>query len=166
MGVAERPAVREMRISDLDQVMELELVTFRTPWRREVFENEIEAPGRHYVVAEHSDRIVGYGGLMVVDDDVHVNTLAAVRPGPVPAIGTRLMLCLVDRGLESGAAHLSLEVRSSNRQAQEFYRKFGMAPVGVRKHYYQDDDALIMWAHDIGSADYRQRLERLREALP
>ena len=166
MGIDRRPAVRGMRLSDLDQVMELELATFRTPWPREVFENEIEAPGRCYLVAEHSDRIVGYGGLMVVDDDAHVNTLAAVRPGPVPAIGTRLMLRLVDRGLEGGAQHLSLEVRASNRRAQEFYRKFGMAPVGVRKHYYQDDDALIMWAHDIGALDYRRRLDRIRDALP
>lgn len=155
-----------MRLSDLDQVMELERSTFRTPWDREVFENELEAPGRCYLVAAHSERVVGYGGLMVVDDDAHINTLAAVRPGPVPAIGTRLMLCLVNRGLGSGAQHLSLEVRASNRRAQEFYRKFGMAPVGVRKHYYQDDDALIMWVHDIGSVEYRQRLARIRDALP
>ncbi|MCY4370468.1 MAG: ribosomal protein S18-alanine N-acetyltransferase [bacterium] len=166
MGLADRPSVRRMRPSDLGQVMELERATFRTPWCREVFENEMEAPGRCYLVAEHSDRVVGYGGLMVVDDDAHVNTLAALRPSPVPAIGTRLMLSLVNRGLESGAQHLSLEVRASNRRAQEFYRKFGMAPVGVRKHYYQDDDALIMWVHDIGGLEYRHRLDRIREALP
>ena len=166
MGIGGLPSVREMRLSDLDQVMELERATFRTPWRRQVFESELEAPGRCYLVAEHSDRVVGYGGLMVVDDDAHINTLAAVRPGPVPAIGTSLMLCLVNRGLESGAQYLSLEVRSSNRRAQDFYRKFGLAPVGVRKHYYQDDDALIMWAHDIASVDYRLRLDGIRDALP
>ena len=103
---------------------------------------------------------------MVVGEDAHVNTLAAARPAPVPAIGTRLMLSLIARGLEGGAQHLALEVRASNRRAQEFYRKFGLAPVGVRKHYYQDDDALIMWAHDIRGADYRDRLHRIAEGLP
>lgn len=146
--------------------MELESVTFRTPWTKEVFEKEMGEPGRSYLVAEHAGKVVGYGGLMVVYDDAHINTLAAVRPGPVPAIGTRLMLCLVERGLKRGAQHLSLEVRVSNRQAQEFYRKFGMAPIGVRKHYYQDDDALIMWVHDIRGSDYRRQLDRIRDALP
>lgn len=167
MGVVLRPSIRGMHLRDLDQVMELERATFRKPWQRRVFVDELEEPGRCYLVAEHRDQVVGYGGLMVVDEDLHINTLAAVRPAPVPAIGTRLMLCLVTRGLEKGARHLSLEVRATNRRAQEFYRKFGMAPVGVRKHYYDDDDdALILWSHDIGSIDYRQRLDRIRNALP
>lgn len=159
-------AVREMDPADLDEVMELERVTFATPWSRQVFEDEMGARGRTYLVARHCSLIVGYGGMMVVGQDAHINTLATVRPAPVPAIGTLLMLALVDRGLEAGAEHLTLEVRTSNRRAQEFYRKFGMAPVGVRKHYYQDDDALIMWAHDIGGADYQDRLHRIRESLP
>ena len=158
--------VREMRSADLDQVMEVEEATFSIPWSRQVFLDEMEAPGRCYLVAEHAGRVVGYGGLTVVGEDAHINTLAAARPVSVPAVGTRLMLSLVARGLESGAEQVTLEVRASNGRAQEFYRKFGLAPVGVRKHYYQDDDALIMWAHDIGGADYRDRLDRIEEALP
>ena len=160
------PSVRDMRPADLDQVMELERITFATPWSRKVFEDEMGAPGRSYLVARHGSRMVGYGGMMVVGEDAHINTLATFRPPPVAAVGTRLMLSLVERGLEAGAEHLSLEVRTSNRRAQNFYRKFGMAPVGVRKHYYQDDDALIMWAHDIRGVDYQDRLHRIREALP
>ena len=166
MGVSGTTAVRDMGPADLDQVMEIERVTFATPWSREVFEDEMGAPGRSYLVARYGSRVVGYGGVMVVADDAHINTLATVRPAPVPAVGSRLMLALVDRGLEAGAEYLTLEVRTSNRRAQEFYRKFGMAPVGVRKYYYQDDDALVMWAHDIGGADYQARLHRIRDALP
>lgn len=166
MGVTPEVLVRNMEPRDLTQVMELERSTFRTPWRREVFEQEMDNPGRCYLVAECSDRIVGFGGLMMVDGDAHINTLATVRPAPVPAIGTRLMLALVERGLSQDAEYLSLEVRATNHRAQEFYRKFGMAPVGVRKFYYQDEDALIMWAHDIGGFEYRHRLDRIKEALP
>jgi hypothetical protein len=32
----------------------------------------------------------------------------------------------------------------------------------VRKGYYGDDDALILWAHDIDGEEYRARLEGLR----
>ncbi len=166
MGMTRSLSVREMNPQDLSQVMELERSTFQTPWTREIFETEMDNAGRCYLVAEHSDRIVGFGGLMVVDVDAHINTLATVRPAPVPAIGTRLMLALVNRGLEQEAEYLSLEVRATNHRAQEFYRKFGMAPVGVRKFYYQDEDALIMWAHDIGGLEYRERLDRIEKALP
>ena len=158
--------VREMGSGDLDQVMELEKATFTMPWSREVFVDEMQFPGRSYLVAEYAGRVVGYGGLMVVGENAHINTLATVRPAPIPAIGSRLMLSLVARGLEGGAGHMTLEVRASNRRAQDFYRKFGLAPVGVRKHYYQDDDALIMWAHDIRGTAYRGELDRIEEALP
>ncbi len=158
--------VRDLLTEDLDQILELEAATFRMPWSREVFEAELDAPGRSYLVADYEEQVVGYGGLMLVERDAHINTLATQRPAPVPAVGTRLMLALVHVGLAGGAEHLTLEVRASNRRAQDFYRKFGMAPVGVRKHYYRDEDALIMWAHDITGAGYRERLRLIEEALP
>ena len=54
----------------------------------------------------------------------------------------------------------------SNTGAQELYRRFGFAPAGVRKNYYSDtnEDALIMWANDIDTPEYRARLARHRAA--
>ncbi|MXX64726.1 MAG: ribosomal-protein-alanine N-acetyltransferase [Acidimicrobiia bacterium] len=166
VGVKPEVVVRPMLAGDLDQVMEIEEATFLTPWPRRVFENELVAPGRSYWVADYQGRVVGFGGLMLVDKDAHINTLATIRPAPVPALGSRVMLRLVEEGLLGGAEHLSLEVRSSNWKAQEFYRKFGLAPVGIRKGFYQDEDALIMWAHDLRDTDYQERLRLIREALP
>ena len=40
-----------------------------------------------------------------------------------------------------------------------------MAPVGVRKQYYRDEDALIMWVHDIDGAEYGERLAAIRETV-
>ena len=60
-----------------------------------------------------------------------------------------------------GAKNLTLEVRVSNRNAQALYQRFGMAPVGVRKRYYKDEDALVMWVHDIDSPEYRERLDEI-----
>jgi ribosomal-protein-alanine N-acetyltransferase len=64
--------------------------------------------------------------------------------------------------VEEGARHITLEVRSENEPARSLYARLGLAPVGVRKDYYGDDDALILWAHDIDSPEYRGRLEGLR----
>ncbi len=52
--------------------------------------------------------------------------------------------------------------------AQELYRRFGFAPAGVRKGYYADtdEDALVMWAHDIDTAEYADRLDAIAAGIP
>ena len=80
-------------------------------------------------------------------------------------LGTTLMLGLVAEAIEQGAKSMTLEVRSSNEPAQRLYQRFGMAPVGVRKKYYQDEDAMIMWVHDIDGPDFAQRMSDITEAL-
>ena len=72
MGVGGGILIREMRSDDLDEVLELERAVFRTPWSRKVFQDEMEADGRSYLVADHAGRVVGYGGLMVVGPDAHM----------------------------------------------------------------------------------------------
>ena len=166
MGLRLMTTIRPMEAADLDAVMEIEAATYSQPWTRGVFDDELAAEHRTYLVAEHDGSIVGYGGLMVVGEDAHVTTLVAVKPAPTRAIGTRVMLELISAGLSTGATQVTLEVRTSNRRAQDFYRRFGLAPVGVRKNYYMDEDALIMWAHDIGGTEYQARLREIEESLP
>lgn len=157
--------IRPLLEHDLGDVLALEAAIYPQPWSRGIFDSELRQPGRVYRVATLDGRIVGYGGLMIVADDAHVTTLAVDPTARRHRLGTRLMMALVDEGLRHGARHLTLEVRMSNTGAQRLYSKFGMAPVGVRKDYYLDEDALIMWATDIDAAEYQQRLDRIREQL-
>jgi ribosomal-protein-alanine N-acetyltransferase len=48
------------------------------------------------------------------------------------------------------------------------YRKFGFAPVGVRKGYYVDtnEDALVMWAYEVDQPAYRELLDSIDRQLP
>jgi ribosomal protein S18 acetylase RimI-like enzyme len=46
--------------------------------------------------------------------------------------------------------------------AISLYRRFGLAPVGLRPAYYGDDDALIMWAYDIDQEPYSKLLDGMR----
>lgn len=130
-----------------------------------MFRDEVSQPHRTYLAAEVDGALAGYGGLMVVGEEAHITTVVVdpVRRGH--RLGTRLMLGLVDAALGAGAESLTLEVRVSNEAAQALYRRFGMAPVGVRKQYYRDEDALIMWVHDINGDEYRERLAGIRSSL-
>ena len=76
-------------------------------------------------------------------------------------IGTRLLYELIETATDMGARAVSLEVRVSNWGAQRMYTRFGFRPVGVRKGYYQEtgEDALVMWADDVHTAEYERLLE-------
>jgi ribosomal-protein-alanine N-acetyltransferase len=151
--------------ADLEDAVALEARTYATPWAEKVFRDELAAPGRTYIKAIEGSRVVGYGGLMVVGDEAHITTVVVDASHRGAGVGTRLMLELIDYALAAGAANLTLEVRVSNRAAQALYHRFGMAPVGLRKKYYVDEDALIMWAHDIRSPEFARRLAGIRERL-
>lgn len=157
--------LRPMTDADLDAVVALERATYATPWSENVFRDELLEPSRKYVVASDGEQLAGYAGLLAIGDEGHITTVAVADQLRTARLGTRLMLYLVDRALEQDVRHLTLEVRVSNTAAQALYQKFGMAPVGVRKHYYGDEDALIMWVHDVDGSDYAERISEIRSGL-
>ena len=159
------PRIRRMKKRDLPAVVTLEQEIYPQPWSPGVFTEELTLLNRHYVVVEDDGDIVGYGGLLLVAEDAHVTSLAIDPRARRRRLGTRLMLALVDAGLAAGARHLTLEVRISNEGARHLYQRFGFAPVGVRKDYYRDEDALVMWATDIDTDDYVARIDAIRASL-
>ncbi len=153
-----------MRRRDLRRVMAIEQVVFPEPWSHGVFVSELSLRrGRAYRVARVGKETVGYVGLMFVEEEAHVTTVAVAPEHQRRGIGTQIMLGAVRIAQEAGARSVSLEVAVGNERAQALYRRFGFVPVGVRKGYYQltGEDALVMWAYDVDSAAYRERLERI-----
>ena len=61
--------------------------------------------------------------------------------------GAALLRRAMDDAQVAGARRLLLEVRPSNRQAVEFYLRFGFTQIGVRRGYYPAaagrEDALV-----------------------
>lgn len=157
--------LRSMLPGDIESAHDLEQRVYPQAWSRQVFVDELEQPNRHYVVVEIDGDFVGYGGVMIVGDEAHITTVVVDPAHRQSRVGTRLMLALIDHALGSGAEALTLEVRVSNEAAQALYRRFGMAPVGVRKQYYRDEDALIMWVHDIVGDTYTDRLTTIKATV-
>jgi len=158
--------IRGMTRGDIPAVAAIEAQVYDQPWPPRVFSDELAMENRGYVVVTNGDAgIIGYGGLLVVDEDAHITTLAVAPEARGRQLGKRLMLALVDEALSVGARHLTLEVRLSNSSAQGLYELFGFAPVGRRKDYYKDEDALVMWATDIDAVDYASRIASIRSAV-
>lgn len=161
--------IAPMRRRHLRAVLRIEGQVYPRPWSLRLFMSELALrTTRTYSVALLEGVVGGYSGLMVTGEDGHVTTLAVDPRFQRGGVGSRLLLELARAATGQGARHLTLEVRMSNRPAQELYRKFGFAPAGVRKNYYVEtnEDALIMWANDIDGPDYVRRLKGIEAALP
>lgn len=163
--MVETVLIRPMTRGDVAECLRIERATYPTPWTEGIFTDELTAVGRVYLVAETEGVVAGYAGLLLVIPEAHVTSVTVDPVFRGRGLGTRLMLRLMDEALASGARSLTLEVRLSNLAAQALYHRFGMAPVGVRKKYYQDEDALVMWVHDIDGPEYRARLDEIRRGL-
>jgi ribosomal-protein-alanine N-acetyltransferase len=158
-----------MRRRHLKGIMAIERQVYPRPWSPNLFLSEMGDPrNRAYLVAKLGKDVVGYGGIMSYGDEAHVTTIAVDPTHHRRKIGTRLLYELIQEGLRMGAQAISLEVRVSNWGAQRLYGRFGFRPVGVRKGYYQEtgEDALVMWADDVRSRDYRSQLRRIMAQIP
>ncbi len=158
-----------MRRRHLRSVLRIESQVYARPWSLSLFVSELALrTSRAYYVAKINGALCGYAGLMVTDDDGHITTLAVDPAWHRNKIGTRLLLTLAREAIRRGACNLTLEVRVTNHGAQEMYRRFGFRPAGIRKNYYVEtnEDALVMWAHDVDTPDYWQRLADIEAGIP
>lgn len=160
-----------MRKKHLDHVMEIERRAYSNPWSRGVFESELEQGiSRTYLIAHSGRTILGYCGSLYVLDEAHITNIAVDIPFRHLHVGTRLLSHSIRRAWERNIVNVTLEVRVSNAGAQRLYHKFGFQPAGVRKGYYQEngEDALIMWAYDIDTAEYHERIAQIeaRAGIP
>jgi ribosomal-protein-alanine N-acetyltransferase len=137
-----------MVIEDLDGVMEIETNSFPTPWSRHAFVQELKSNRfAHYLVAKHNDRIVAYGGMWFILNEVHITNIAVHPDYRKKGVGTLLLREMISYASSRGMESFTLEVRVSNTDALRLYKKMGFMEAGVRKRYYSDnnEDAIIMW---------------------
>jgi ribosomal-protein-alanine N-acetyltransferase len=157
-----------MRRRHLRTVVRIEGQVYPRPWTHSLFVSELALrSSRAYFVAKVGRDIVGYAGLMMSLTDGHVTTIAVDPAWQRHGVGTRLLLALAKESIARDATALTLEVRLSNRGAQDLYRRFGFTAVGVRKGYYADtgEDALVMWAYNVQEAEYAQLLAAMERRV-
>lgn len=151
--------LREMRWWDIDPVLELEKDLFpEDAWSRGMFWSELaHARGaeatRRYLVAEVTGeqyeggvRVIGYAGVATTGDQADIQTIAVARDHWGTGLGATLLTELLSAASEFECAEVMLECRVDNVRAQKLYERFGFAPIGFRRGYYQPGnvDALVM----------------------
>lgn len=138
--------IKKMEHEHVDQVYEIEELSFFTPWSKKSIHSEIDNPLGHYTVITDGDRVVAYGGFWIVEPEANINNVAVTPSHRGRGISRLLMNELIASAREKKAKELYLEVRSSNRVAQNLYRSLGFKMIGIRSGYYVDtqEDAIVM----------------------
>jgi tRNA threonylcarbamoyl adenosine modification protein TsaD/ribosomal-protein-alanine acetyltransferase len=141
--------IRPMEAADLDGVLAVEWSSFRSPWSRGMFVDELtQGRSRAWFVADSPWGVVGYAGLMEVEHEGHIMNLAVRPEARSSGLGAALLWTLIDEARRRGIERLTLEVRPSNAAALALYTDAGFREGGRRHGYYghSGEDAIIMWS--------------------
>ena len=142
-------SVAPMTLDDLDDVLAIERVSFKTPWSRAAFSYELtQNRVARCVVARAAARLCGYLCLWEIGHEIHITNLAVHPEWRRRGIARALIESILAEGRARGVLLAFLEVRPTNVEALGLYESLGFRVIGERKGYYFDtgEDALIMEA--------------------
>ncbi len=157
-----------MEEDDIEQVRLIEQASFQKTWAPEAFTTELRHnQAAHYLVMRGpQERVVGYTGAWLVADEAHITSIAIDPNRRGQGLGKLLLLRLLQYCGQRQAHWVTLEVRADNRAALALYRRFGFARVALRKAYYEQKyDAVVMWAGNLLSESYQERLAAIEKTL-
>ena len=126
---------REMHASDLDAVMQIEIVNFPFPWTAGNFKDSINS-GHICLLLEIDEAVIGYAILMMVLDEAHLLNISVSSAWKGKGWGRHLLNHMMQIGREKGGLNMFLEVRPSNVSAITLYESIGFNEMGMRPGYY------------------------------
>lgn len=141
-------AVRQMELTDLEQVMPIEEANFSIPWTANGFFSFLLREDALFLVAEDEEtaEILGYCGILISFDEGDITNVCVREEDRRKGIGRMLVERLIQETKKAGVTVWHLEVRQSNEGAIRLYESLGFAQDGLRKGYYEEprEDAVLM----------------------
>ena len=116
-------------------------------WSAQQWRSELEDPRRICLgLARDEEGLSGVACGWLVVDELHITVVAVDPDERQRGHGHCLLLALLQRARQDGAAHATLEVSDDNIAALALYNRAGFRTAGRREGYYRDgSDALIQW---------------------
>jgi ribosomal-protein-alanine N-acetyltransferase len=138
MGEKSPGTVREIRMADMNGIMEIERQAFpKSGYPKEVILDYASKYPDSFIVLEMDHEIAGY---LIYDRGGHIFSMAVKPLYRRKGFGKRMFVHARDQA----EGKLWLEVRSKNTGAIRFYEAMGMRVRGRVPRYYETDDAFIM----------------------
>jgi ribosomal-protein-alanine N-acetyltransferase len=143
----QQPAMRAMRLDDVESVVAIESDAYEFPWTLGIFRDCLRAGYECWVLAL-ADEVIGYAVLSVAASEAHLLNVCVARNHEGDGHGTRLVRRMTDLARWHRAERMFLEVRPSNTRAIALYDHIGFNEIGRRPNYYPSrrgrEDAIVM----------------------
>jgi ribosomal-protein-alanine N-acetyltransferase len=130
----------------LDSIIQIENVSFSTPWSPAGFLQEMRNPVSQLWAALGDRDLKGYMCFWMFDLEIQLLDLAVHPEERKKGLGRLLLNHLIETAVSNDLESLWLEVRVSNAGAIRLYQDLGFVQAGVRRKYYSDtqEDAKVM----------------------
>jgi ribosomal-protein-alanine N-acetyltransferase len=135
--------------ADVDAIHRIEEASFPAPWRRDFFVGELMSDGRFNIVAKRDGVVIGYLFSMWIFDEMHINKIAVIEGERRKGIADALMDACFRFARERDVKSIVLEVRKSNKGAQEFYKHLDFKSSYIRPRYYPDGEAAVVMIREM-----------------
>jgi ribosomal-protein-alanine N-acetyltransferase len=127
---------RVMTDHDLQVVHNIESDANQFPWTLKNFSDSLDAGHYAWVYTDTYNVVLGYAIVQLVLDESHLLNLC-VRPDMQrKGYGRFIMEHIIDFSKSRSASIVVLEVRESNKKAQNLYEQLGFNEMSVRRGYY------------------------------
>ncbi|MDN6625728.1 MAG: ribosomal protein S18-alanine N-acetyltransferase [Pisciglobus halotolerans] len=117
------------------------------PWNASALHYEVEKnPNAVYIIVKEDWLPVGFIGAWLIEGEAHITNVAIIPDYQRLGIATWLIGEIEEISRQEKMNVLSLEVRVSNKKAQQLYDKLGFKQGRIKKGYYSSnhEDALEM----------------------
>ncbi len=137
--------IRPMTALDLLSIKDILLTDFDDFWNYNIFNQELQNPNSKYIVALKDNIIVGFAGIWISVDDIHLTNIVTKKNMRNNHIAQKMLEELIFISKKENKASLTLEVNENNTYAIKLYEHFNFKKVGLRKNYYSNNEnAIIM----------------------
>lgn len=130
----------------LHKILEIEELSFPSPWSVHALKSEIENPISHFWALIMGKLLSGYICFWMFDREIQLISVAIHPHDRGKGLGHYLLKEMIDTGISKGMQQIWLEVRPSNLVAKELYERLGFEEAYRRPRYYPDtrEDAIVM----------------------
>ena len=137
--------INEAKEKDLQAIFELEKELFlEDKWSYFQFLEEFKNKFSKIWVLKKEGEVTGYLIFREFSPEIEIFKIGIKRKHQRKGLGTKLLQKLIEIGKEKKISKIFLEVKASNLQVYNFYKKLGFKVFYKRKNYYGKQDALVM----------------------
>lgn len=136
--------IYDMTLEDIDSLKDILTIDFDDFWTFDVLKSEILSNNSKYIVIKNDSEILGFAGIKIILDEADIMNIVVKKAYRNKKIGSLLLDSLVKLSKELSIKSITLEVNEKNLVAFHLYEKFDFKKVGIRKNYYNNENAIIM----------------------